>query len=412
CVPLQTNLSSDVSDSAAELNPLLNPLLADHMGRWAEVYFTSQPETREDAVLELLRELQRKESRPKSRSDLPPWPGAASGDAHAEPKPSSSITKTITAKIEEHAVQCSSCGHENPALHRFCGGCGAALTGDTNSEHSPVAMSRPAETNPEMKGAEQRGARSHETGVDEIRARLDPERRQFEDSIAHPGELSLFRSFRERDGGGDDWDETPVRGRFLLVAVLAILIAGAIYMAWRSGQLSARHSHEGQSTQAAIAKDNSAGNNASANASGPKPAPPPQAAKTVTTPVEKPQPVAQASPMPAGHQQAVQQISTVVSRTPAPSVSMDNGSEELAVAQHYLSGDNGRRDSAEAAKWLWKSISKHNGEATVMLADLYLKGDGVSKNCDQARVLLDTAGRKGVAGAGQRLRNLPAFGCQ
>ena len=27
-----------------ELNPLLNPLLADNMGRWAEVYFTSAPE--------------------------------------------------------------------------------------------------------------------------------------------------------------------------------------------------------------------------------------------------------------------------------------------------------------------------------------------------------------------------------
>jgi TPR repeat protein len=71
-----------------------------------------------------------------------------------------------------------------------------------------------------------------------------------------------------------------------------------------------------------------------------------------------------------------------------------------------------RRDGAEAAKWLWKSIAKHNSEATLLLADLYLKGDGVSKNCDQARVLLDSAARKGMAGAGERLRNLQAFGCQ
>jgi TPR repeat protein len=41
-----------------------------------------------------------------------------------------------------------------------------------------------------------------------------------------------------------------------------------------------------------------------------------------------------------------------------------------------------------------------------------LKGDGVSKNCDQARVLLDSAARQGMAGAGERLRNLQAFGCQ
>ena len=39
-----------------------------------------------------------------------------------------------------------------------------------------------------------------------------------------------------------------------------------------------------------------------------------------------------------------------------------------------------------------------------MLADLYLKGDGVSKNCDQARVLLDSAARKGVSGAGERIQ--------
>src|SRR5690349_5284729 len=92
-------------------------------------------------------------------------------------------------------------------------------------------------------------------------------------------------------------------------------------------------------------------------------------------------------------------------RTPS---AVDNGSAELAEARRYLAA----QDEADAQKWLWKSIAKHNGEATVLLADLYLKGDGVSKNCDQARVLLDSAARKRVAGAGERLRNLQAFGCQ
>jgi TPR repeat protein len=90
-----------------------------------------------------------------------------------------------------------------------------------------------------------------------------------------------------------------------------------------------------------------------------------------------------------------------------------SGADDFAVAQRYLSGPNGQgRDGAEAAKWLWKSMGKHYGPAMVALADLYLKGDGVSKNCDQARVLLDSAALRGVAGAGQRLRNLQAFGCQ
>ena len=83
------------------------------------------------------------------------------------------------------------------------------------------------------------------------------------------------------------------------------------------------------------------------------------------------------------------------------------------MARGYLDGTNGRgRDSAEAAKWLWKAIAKHNPDATLLLSDLYLKGDGVSKNCDQARVLLDSAALQGAKSAGERLRHFQAFGCQ
>ena len=90
-----------------------------------------------------------------------------------------------------------------------------------------------------------------------------------------------------------------------------------------------------------------------------------------------------------------------------------NGDEELAMAQRYLAGGDGlQRNSAEAAKWLWKSLAKQNANATLLLADLYLKGDGVSKNCDQARVLLDSAARSGMKQAGERLRHLEAFGCE
>ena len=83
------------------------------------------------------------------------------------------------------------------------------------------------------------------------------------------------------------------------------------------------------------------------------------------------------------------------------------------MAQRYLNGTDGQtRDTAQAAKWLWKSVAKHNGAATILLADLFLKGDGVSKNCEQARLLLDAAASRGLVGAGERLRNLQAFGCQ
>jgi TPR repeat protein len=90
-----------------------------------------------------------------------------------------------------------------------------------------------------------------------------------------------------------------------------------------------------------------------------------------------------------------------------------NGSEELAMAESYLTGTAGKqRDSAEAAKWLWKAVAKHNPEAMELLSDLYLRGEGIPKNCEQARVLLDAAARRGVKDAADRLTHLQDFGCQ
>jgi len=90
-----------------------------------------------------------------------------------------------------------------------------------------------------------------------------------------------------------------------------------------------------------------------------------------------------------------------------------SGSEELVLARKYLKGNSGAvGDSQEAAVWLWKAVAKQNLAATMLLSDLYLRGDGVPKSCDQARLLLDAAARKGATGAAERLRNLQAFGCQ
>ena len=90
-----------------------------------------------------------------------------------------------------------------------------------------------------------------------------------------------------------------------------------------------------------------------------------------------------------------------------------HGAEELAIAESYLSGTQGKaRDSSEAAQWLWKALGKENAAAALLLSDLYVTGDGVPRNCDQARLLLDAAARKGVPGAGERIRDLPKLGCE
>jgi len=91
----------------------------------------------------------------------------------------------------------------------------------------------------------------------------------------------------------------------------------------------------------------------------------------------------------------------------------ESGAEDLATAEKYLNGTQGvPRHSGEAAEWLWKAVGKGNLAATLALSDLYLRGDGVPKSCDQARLLLDAAARKGGRAAADRLRNLPAFGCE
>ena len=88
------------------------------------------------------------------------------------------------------------------------------------------------------------------------------------------------------------------------------------------------------------------------------------------------------------------------------------GSRELAVAEQFLRGGTRGRDASEAAKWLWKSVSKQNAAALVLLADLYERGDGVPKSCDQAEILLVAAARKGSVEAGQRLKNFHSSECK
>jgi TPR repeat protein len=87
--------------------------------------------------------------------------------------------------------------------------------------------------------------------------------------------------------------------------------------------------------------------------------------------------------------------------------------EELATARDFLNGTNGKEQSrTQAVPLLWKAVSKQNAAAAVLLSGMYLRGDGVPRNCEQARLLLDAAAIKGRKDAAELLRNLQAFGCE
>src|SRR5438874_2449456 len=89
----------------------------------------------------------------------------------------------------------------------------------------------------------------------------------------------------------------------------------------------------------------------------------------------------------------------------------ESGVPDLRLAERYLGGSMGVRDSSVAAKLLWNAVRKQNTTAAVLLSNLYLRGDGVPRSCDQARILLVAAAKRGAPEAAQQLRNLEVRGC-
>ena len=429
----------------SDLNPLQNPLLGAHMGRWAEVYFTSPPEKRAQAVSDLVRELSNN-SMPKRISS--PSPRNDHGrDDHGrdrdddepiwgrmeEPRSARSNDIYEPPVVGQPSIACESCGHKNVPQQRFCGMCGAPLT--SPSEALPFMNSEPISsstwgTEATLGETEERQAVSAgETTPDaEIHAehyaenyRL-PRSRPWTASEPGPAEFSVLT----------DYQSEPVHHSYRIYVglMVAILLGLLVYMTWRSNTAFWSSGTAPSELPRAVP---------AASSEPPVAAEPPTATRTPAA--------ATAQPAPKTNGPATAPTASVVERQnptvgtpeknqtadrraadrgakqpPAPRAAFattgsvtdeQNGSEELAAAEKYLNaGPGAARDSRQAATWLWKAVAKQNLTATLLLSDLYLRGDGVTKSCDQAHLLLDAAARKGASAAGERLRNLQAFGCR
>jgi hypothetical protein len=403
-----------------ELNPLLNPLLGQNMGRWAEVYFTSPPEKREQAVLELLRELQGENPQHEVTNAAP-----ASSDLERSAAQPAIAAAPSFAEAQLAGVRCRRCGRENPASHRFCGICGIALAEQPSATGIHVADLHVADLHvedPHVDGPiEDRPIEDRRIGdwpIEDrpIEDRLQDRRAPAAAAVYEPAllanELSLFRSAREADYRDDIFSDPPASRSYRVYVgiALATVIFALAYMAWRSSQMTSGNSHAASQAPNAAATTLPATASASPSTSkADSPEQPPASKQAGPVPSRD----AAADPASEDATATAAPPSTLTTEKNPPSESLaGNGAEELAVAQRYLSGSNGEpRNSVEAAKWLWKAMGKHNGSASVLLADLYLKGDGVPKNCDQARILLDSAALRGTKDAGERLRHLQAFGC-
>ena len=85
---------------------------------------------------------------------------------------------------------------------------------------------------------------------------------------------------------------------------------------------------------------------------------------------------------------------------------------DLPVSRLHSPDTHSRSDRSALAQQLWSAVEAGDSSAEAALAQLYLTGDGVPRSCEQARVLLRAASKKGNAAAGQQLRKLNNSPCR
>ena len=368
------------------LNPLMNPTLGRNLGRWAQVYFTSPPEKRESAVVELLRELEgdappepsvdpAKAARPTPSQSAaadrvsiahPPATNQNSGQSPAVPPIETKSGEPAPAVVPEpemialppvtsgeplqEQMACPSCQGKNPASQAYCGICGAALrpaSGRTN-EASPTAAP-PAYAGRELQW---------------LRERVPENWSEEEHASGHP------------------W-------RYV-VATLVIVFGMLAYIEWGPRNTAV-------TSATPIAKAPASVIPPSAETRVPVNAPP---ASTAPAAIKEEKQKAEETKPAASAERGAKEPTTSV-----------GGEQEFVEARRILAIPGQSGDTSEAAKLLWKAVGKQNPSATLMLADLYLRGEGVPRNCEQARLLLLAAARKGSTDAAGKLQQVESSGC-
>ena len=103
---------------------------------------------------------------------------------------------------------------------------------------------------------------------------------------------------------------------------------------------------------------------------------------------------------------------TDVQRTSSASSSSGTGQQDYQQALRILHAPNRKAELPEAVRLLWVAVKAGNVGAEITLAELYHQGRGVPKSCDQTRILLSAAARKGSRDARKRLDDFRREGCR
>jgi hypothetical protein len=331
-----------------DLNPMTNPVLEKNLGRWAQVYYTSPPEKREQAVQELLRELVK----------VP--------EETAEKNPARNASERVPAGTpHQEGLICPACLHKNEGRDRFCGLCGFPL-----ETEKPVAN-------------------------------------EVAQAVPAPPPIDRTENgwqwLREKNLQALARSQKRASSRIALLTVLVLLaLAAASWLLWQNRFELSGHSSPA-SSQPAVSPSKSETHPAAAD----KPARPELPAAQLAAPESKtvtataaPERTASAPEVGASRTSALE------------SGTVGEGTQELTQGRRYLEGQGVPKNTAIAATWLWKSVAKQNVDAVLLLSDLYVRGDGVPQSCDQARVLLRAAAQKGSAQARNKLSSLQRSGCR
>jgi hypothetical protein len=455
-----------------ELNPMTNPVLGRHLGRWAEVYFTTPVEQREQAVIELLQQLEREDENgaPETSSRLETREIPASVEESLSSIDELDNPTDRLAALEEAIRQydrpqnrvertdstlqgrrdfgppqaqlpgtCPVCQHFNQPDQWYCGMCGFKLRAD--DESSTRVLSFPHSTHapepPELS----------DESPDEPKNEVQPTNGFAFSLFGQPLETtdanSNLRLNRPSMWPLDTVEELPSSGVGAKLAILcAILLIAATAFFYRDR-------FRGVVQPLLESRQNSTTPPPQIAATQPMPAPPSGDSTRSETPTPNagsqdhvPAPTQDANPAtsevnapssksekdaPYSDQNSInasgdkrsspspekKSVSSSPTREPAATTAhnaqttalSDSGNQELARAQALLSG-GARSDASQASIWLWKAVGKNNGAAVLMLADLYARGNGVPQSCDQARILLSAAAKKGSAEATQKLREI------
>jgi PilZ domain len=106
---------------------------------------------------------------------------------------------------------------------------------------------------------------------------------------------------------------------------------------------------------------------------------------------------------------------TQVTRPPPPAPptdqSVEAGQQEYLKALQILRSPGKASEVPAAIQLLWVAVKKGNSGAEIELAELFRTGRGVAKNCDQTRILLSAAARRGSPEARNRLDAFRREGC-